>query len=281
MHSMDNSPHCFSVCTSIYKNDNPEYVQLALDSMIVYQSIKPSEIVIVQDGPVSSSLSDLIRAYDNCYPGLFQIIRFDVNQGLGNALRAGVESAKYEYVARMDSDDICLPDRFEKQLSFLDNNPNVDIVGGQISEFVDSPSNIIGKRIVPLKNEEIYQFMKSRCALNHVTVMFRKQSVLQSGNYQDWYWNEDYFLWVRMMLNHCVFANLPDILVNVRSGIDQYGRRGGRPYFKSEIGIKKLMRDNHLISTPQYCVQVLERYVLQILLPAKIRGWILRTFTRK
>lgn len=271
----------FSVCTSIYKNDKPEYVKVAFDSMLVQQSIKPSEIVLVQDGPVPSELSALLLEYEEMYPDVMHIIRLEKNGGLGNALKLGVENAKYDIIARMDSDDICLPDRFEKQLAYLEAHLECDIVGGQMTEFIDRPDNIVGRRAVPLTNDEIYGYMKSRCALNHVTVMFRKEAVMRAGNYQDWFWNEDYYLWVRMMMNHCVFANIPDVAVNVRSGEDQYARRGGMKYFKSEIGIKKLMLDIGMINRWEFLVNFFQRFVIQLMLPNKVRGWVFRTFARK
>ena len=271
----------FSVCTSIYKNDKPGYVRVALDSMLVHQSVTPNEIVLVQDGPVPSELSALLNEYETKYSEVMHIIRLEKNGGLGNALKLGVENAKYDLCARMDSDDICLPDRFEKQVAYLETHPNCDIVGGQMTEFIDTPDNIVGRREVPLTNEEIYEFMKSRCALNHVTVMFRKESVLKVGNYQDWFWNEDYYLWVRMMKNKCVFANIPDVAVNVRSGTDQYSRRGGKKYFKSEIGIKKLMLKEGMITRFEYFINYVQRFIIQLLLPNNVRGWVFRTFARK
>lgn len=271
----------FSIITSVYKNDKPEFVWVALDSMLVHQSVKPDEIVLVQDGPVPGELSAVLTEYEEKYPEVMHVIRLEKNGGLGNALKLGVENAKYDLCARMDSDDICLPDRFEKQLAYLEAHPECDIVGGQMTEFIDSPDNIIGRREVPLSNEDIYQFMKSRCALNHVTVMFRKEAVLKVGNYQDWFWNEDYYLWVRMMMNHCVFANIPDVAVNVRSGADQYARRGGKKYFDSEIGIKKLMLKNGMITRKEYIINYVERFIIQLMLPNSVRGWVFRTFARK
>lgn len=271
----------FSVCTSVYKNDKPDFVRVALDSMLEQQSVKPDEIVLVQDGPVPEELSLLLLEYESKYPKLMHVIRLEKNGGLGNALRLGVENAKYNIIARMDSDDICQPDRFEKQLTYLDAHPECDIVGGQMTEFIDSPDNIVGRREVPLTNEEIYEFMKSRCALNHVTVMFRKEAVMKAGNYQDWFWNEDYYLWVRMMMADCKFANIPDVAVNVRSGADQYARRGGKKYFDSEIGIKKLMLEKGMINRKEYVVNYIQRFIIQLLLPNSVRGWVFRTFARK
>ena len=271
----------FSVCTSIYKNDKPEFVRVALDSMLVNQSVKPTEIVLVQDGPVPDGLSLLLSEYETKYPEVMHIIRLEKNGGLGNALKLGVENARYDICARMDSDDICLPDRFKKQLAYLEANPECDIVGGQMTEFIDTPNNIVGRREVPLTNEEIYEFMKNRCALNHVTVMFRKEAVLKAGNYQDWFWNEDYYLWVRMMMAGRKFANIPDVAVNVRSGADQYARRGGKKYFDSEIGIKKLMLEKGMITRKEYMINYIQRFIIQLLLPNSVRGWVFRTFARK
>ena len=271
----------FSIVTSVYKNDKPEYVRLALDSMLVSQSAKPSEIVLVQDGPVSYELVRLLLEYKDKYGEIINIIKLEKNGGLGNALRLGIENARYGICARMDSDDICMPNRFEKQLVFLEEHPECDIVGGQITEFIETPSNIVGKREVPCDNESIYNYMRSRCALNHPTVMFRKEAVLDAGNYQDWFWNEDYFMWIRMMERGCVFANLPDVLVNMRSGLDQYGRRGGKKYFDSEIGIKKLMLEKGMITWKEFVINYIQRFIIQLLLPNSIRGWVLRTFARK
>lgn len=271
----------FSVITSIYKNDNPEFVRVALDSMLINQTVRPTEIVLVRDGLVPEVFDKLLNEYEARYPEVFNIIRLNQNGGLGKALKLGVESAKYDIVARMDSDDICLPNRFELQLQYMETHPECDIIGGQMTEFIGEPSNIVGKRIVPESNEDIYNYMKGRCALNHVTVMFRKDSILKVGNYQDWFWNEDYYLWVRMMMNKCVFANLSDVLVNVRSGEDQYARRGGMKYFKSEEGIQRLMLDNKLINQWEYSVNVAKRLIVQLLLPNWLRGWVFRTFARK
>lgn len=271
----------FSIITSIYKNDKPEFVRVSLDSMLINQTVKPTEIVLVRDGLVPVTLEAVLIEYETRYPNVFNIIRLEQNGGLGNALKLGVETAKYDIVARMDSDDICLPNRFELQLKYMELHPNVDIIGGQMTEFIDTPNNIIGKRIVPCTNDEIYNFMKNRCALNHVTVMFRKEAVLKAGNYQDWFWNEDYYLWVRMMIAKCKFANVPNVLVNVRSGADQYARRGGRKYYESEKGIKKLQLENKMITKKEYLYFVSQRYILQILMPNWLRGWVFRKLARK
>ena len=272
--------HLFSVCMSVYKNDKPEFVIVALDS-VINQSVKPNEIVLVVDGPISDELLFLLDEYDRRYIGLFNIIRLPINKGLGNALKLATEKAKYELIARMDSDDIAESTRFEKQLKCFENDSELSIVGGSISEFIDTPQNIVGHRVCPFTNDEIKDYMKSRCGLNHVTVMFRKSEVLRVGNYQDWFWNEDYYLWIRMMLAGCKFANLPDVLVNVRVGKDMYARRGGWKYFKSEAKLQGYMLQHKLISFPLYLYNVAIRFAVQVAMPNALRGWVFRTFARK
>lgn len=264
---------------SVYRNDAPLFLEQAIDS-IVKQSVRPDEVVLVVDGPIPDALRQKVLDMQKEFPNILPIF-LPENNGLGNALKVAVEKAKYNIIARMDSDDICMPDRFKKQLAYLESHPKCDIVGGQITEFIETPSNIVGKREVPLDNDAIYNYMRNRCALNHPTVMFRKDAILEAGNYQDWFWNEDYYLWIRMMMNKCEMANLPDVLVNMRSGYDQYSRRGGMRYFKSEVRIKKLMLENGMISKTDYIINYIERFVIQLLLPNSIRGWVIRTFARK
>ena len=270
----------FSVCMSVYKNDRPEYVDIAIQSIFIKQTVKPNEIVLVVDGPISMELESLIDNYSTKYSEIFTIIKLEKNQGLGNALRVAVEKVKYDWVARMDSDDIAAPDRFEKQKSFLQANLDVDIVGGQITEFIDVESNIVGLRNVPLLSADINVYIKARCPFNHMTVMFRKDKILAVGNYIDWHYNEDYFLWIRMFLAGCQFANLPETLVSVRVGKEMYQRRGGWKYFLSEAKLQKYMFDNDIIGIIRFAYNVLGRFVIQVLMPNKLRGFVFQKLFR-
>lgn len=269
----------FSVVMSVYQGDNPCYFERALKSIIEEQSIVPDEVLLIVDGPISEELDLVINKYMHKY-NLLRVIRLEKNGGLGNALRIGVENCKYELIARMDSDDISVRRRFEEQLSFFEKNEEVDIVGGDITEFVGLEENIVGKRCVPSKNLDIYEYMKKRCAMNHVTVMYKKKAVQEAGGYQDWFWNEDYYLWIRMVLNKAVFANTGTVLVNVRVGEEMYQRRGGKRYYLSEKGLQDYMLKNKMISWPLYVYNCTVRYLVQILLPNKLRGYIFRKFAR-
>lgn len=270
----------FSVAMSVYRSDNPDFFDRALSSIIDDQTIKPNEIVLVVDGPVSNEINNVINKYEKKHE-IFNVIRLEQNGGLGNALKIAVENATHELIARMDSDDVSVPTRFEEQLKYFETNPEIDIVGGDITEFIGEENNIVGKRSVPLSNESIREYMKTRCAMNHVSVMYKKKAVESAGGYQDWFWNEDYYLWIRMWLNGTVFANTGSVLVNVRVGEEMYQRRGGSKYFESEKGLQDYMLKNKMINHSTYIKNVAKRLIIQKLMPNKLRGWVFRTFARK
>lgn len=269
----------FSVAISVYKNDNPEFFDRALESITDSQTIKPSEIVLVVDGPVPNEINSVIEKYAAKY--VFNIIRLETNGGLGNALKLATENAKYDLIARMDSDDVSVFNRFEQELALFESDDSLDVVGGDITEFIDLEENIVASRVVPVDDLEIKKYMKKRCAMNHVSVMFKKQSILDAGGYLDWHFNEDYYLWIRMQLNKAVFKNTGTSLVNVRVGRDMYKRRGGLKYYKSEKGLQKYMLRNHMISIFRYFSNCFKRFLVQVLVPNGIREWIYKKYARK
>ena len=269
----------YSVLMSLYIKEKPEYLRLAIDSML-YQAVKPDEIVIVEDGPLTDALYAVLDEYKAKYPQIVRTVKNEKNLGLGLALNVGLKECKNEFVARMDTDDISKPDRCEKQLKVFTENPNLDIIGGNISEFIDLIDNKVGARIVPQTDSEIKDYLKKRCPFNHMTVMFKKESVLKAGNYIDWFWNEDYSLWIRMYLANMTFANIPETLVNVRVGKDMYQRRGSWKYFKSEAGIQWFMLRRGIISLPLYLFNTSLRFCLQVLMPNWLRGIVFQKFAR-
>lgn len=269
----------YSVLMSLYSKEHPEYLRPALDSM-TGQTVPPDEIVLVEDGPLTDELYKVVEEYTARFPGLFTVVVNPENLGLGLALRKGLEVCRNELVARMDTDDVSKPDRCEKQLRYFAEHPDAAILGGQIEEFITSPDAIVGKRVVPLSDGELKEFTKTRCPFNHVTVMFRKSEILKAGNYKDWFWNEDYYLWIRLALQNAVFANVPDTLVSVRVGADMYKRRGGMKYFRSEYGLQKLMLREHMIGLPTFLSNTAKRLIVQALLPNGLRGWVFKTFAR-
>lgn len=211
----------------------------------------------------------------------FKPIYLKKNQGHGNARRRGLCECREELVALMDSDDISTPFRFERQLQQFVKNPKLDIVGGQISEFIGDPDHITGIREVPLKDKHIKEFMRKRCPMNQVTVMFKKDAVEQSGGYIDWYCEEDYYLWARMALKGCRFSNVPETVVNVRVGDEMSARRGGMRYFKSEYRMQKFLYDKKLINAGQFAYNVLLRFCGEILITDSMRRRLFCLFRKK
>ena len=270
----------YSVLMSLYKKENVDNFRTAIYSMIK-QTLTPDEIVLVEDGILTEQLYNEIDKIKNNYPGLITSVVHEKNQGLGLALQHGLEVARNEIIVRMDTDDIAIPERCQLQLDYMNKHLDVSIVGGQIEEFIGDIGNVVGKRIVPITDELLKRYLKKRCPFNHMTVMFRKSDILEVGNYQEWFWNEDYYLWIRLAIANKKFANLPQILVKVRVGTDMYKRRGGIRYFKSERNIQKLMLKNNIISYPRYYINVSERLILQLLMPNCLRGIVFRFFARK
>jgi len=267
----------FSVSMCVYKNDNPEHFKQALES-IIHQTRKPDEIVLVVDGPIPDSIDEVIKVYEaNPY---FKTIRLPENVGHGSARKIGLENCSYELVALMDADDISIPDRFEKQIKCFEEDDSISIVGGNIKEFIDSVDNIVGIREMPQNDAEIKGYMKKRCPFNQVTVMFKKSEVEAAGGYIDWHNEEDYYLWIRMYQKNALFKNLADTLVFVRVGKEMYQRRGGWRYFVSEAKLQKYMLNNGIINIINYTYNVTIRFILQVLMPNTIRGFIFK-FARR
>lgn len=266
----------YSVLMSLYKKENPLFFQASLES-IINQTVPPDEIVLVEDGPLTEELYAVIEKYRK----YIRIVKNKKNIGLGLSLKKGVKACKNLLIARMDTDDIALLNRCEKQLIYFEKNPSISILGGQIEEFISSTNNIVGKRVVPNSDRQLKEYIKKRCPFNHMTVMFKKDDILNVGNYKDWFWNEDYYLWIRLALAGYKFANLPDTLVYTRVGAEMYQRRGGRKYFISEIKLQKYMLDKKMIGIGTYLTNITLRFIVEILLPNRVRGWIFKTFARE
>lgn len=267
----------YSVLMSVYYKEKAIYLQEAISSMI-NQTIKPTEIVIVKDGPLTKELDEVISKFDKEYPNLFKIIVNEENIGLGLSLQKGILACSNELIARMDSDDISRKDRIEKQLELFNKNPDLDICGGHIQEF--SENGLLGIRNVPITNEAIFSYIKKRCPFNHMTVMYKKSSVIKAGNYQHFLYNEDYKLWIDMYLSKCNMANVDEILVDVRVDENLYRRRGGKIYFESEKAIQDILLKEKMINHFEYFYNVGIRFILQILCPNSLRSLIFRLFAR-
>ena len=256
----------FSVLMSVYHKDNPQWLKQAVES-VLNNTVKPNQIVLVVDGQIPKELEQILTQYQQH----LDILRLEKNSGLGIALQQGLLKCKYPLVARMDSDDISLPTRFELQLKEFENNPNLTIVGGYIQEFDSQTNKKTSIRKVPLEDNEIKQYLKTRSPFNHVTVMFKKEDILKAGNYQTFYQIEDYYLWARLVNANFQTKNIPQLLVNVRVDTKMFARRGGYKYFKSNKEISKQMLKMKIINYPYYLFNITVRFITQVLMPNNIR----------
>lgn len=268
-----------SVLMSVYKNDIPENVEKAVES-VVNQTLSPKQIVMVVDGPVPDKLMQMLKSLEEKY-SIYQNVFLEENGGLGNALKEGTKYCKYEFIARMDSDDISVPERFEKEMSVFENDKSVDLVGSNGQEFYDDLNNLAGVKCVPETNDEIVSFMKSRCPFCHMSVMMKKSSLIKAGGYQTYLWAEDWFLWIRMYLSGARFYNIQENLVYIRINLDTFARRSGLKYYKNIKGLLKFMKKNKMIGFAKYQKEKLRRFVGHVLVPNKLKNKMYRKFLRK
>ena len=266
-----------SVLMSIYKNDKPNEVESAIQS-ILNQTYTPKQFVLVLDGEIPEALFQIVKAFSK--DQRFEIIPLKENVGLGKALRIGIRYCTCKYVARMDSDDFSVIDRFEKQAKYLEKHPEIDVLGGQIEEYDEDMLRKLAFREVPLDMNHIASRCKKRNPMNHVTVIYKKESVLKSGNYQTCMYFEDYYLWCRMIQAGFIFKNLPDVLVHVRTGQNMYQRRGGTTYNKAIIDFQNKIFKLGLISRLEWAENLIIRLGVANM-PNNLRGYIYQHRLRK
>ena len=269
----------YSVLMSVYYKEKPEFLREAMNSMW-NQTVPTDDFVLVCDGPLGDQLNAIISEMEESHPETLRVFCLEKNQGLGNALNFGLKQCKNVLVARMDSDDISRPERCEKQLEVFSNHPEVSICSGIVEEFSESTEIIEARRVPPAMQEEILKFAKSRNPFNHPCVMFRKSEVEAVGGYKEIYVLEDYFLWVRMLLNGAQGYNIQQPLLWMRAGSEMYRRRSGWKYARSQKALFKYMRDNGFINDIQYAMSVLIRSISSIA-PNWLRIKLFETVLRK
>ncbi|TGG88018.1 glycosyltransferase [Geotoga petraea] len=248
---------------SVYIKEKPEYLDRALKSILIDQTLKPAEVVIVEDGPISEELKKIIEKYKKDFTEIIKSIKIKENKGLGDALNIGLKKSSYDIVARMDTDDIALPNRFEKQFNFFIKN-DFDVVGTNIIEFENNENNIIGYKNVPETHNEIVKYSKKRNPINHPSVMFKKESVLKSGNYEKMLGFEDYYLWVRMIMKGYKFYNIQEPLLKFRTGKEMIKRRGSLKYFKNEKNFFKNLSKIGYLNYFEYLKTIIMRFFFRI-----------------
>jgi glycosyltransferase involved in cell wall biosynthesis len=226
-----------SALMSIYVGTLPTELRGTLDSL-VNQVQQADEIIVVLDGPVDELVLSILNDYSKNLP--LRTIRSATNQGLGLALAKGLAHCSYDWVFRIDSDDIYPPERFALQVTYAKENPSVHAVGGSLMEhYISNDKKTTKYRSVPLTPDRIRRYAKWRNPLNHQTVFFQKKAVLDVGSYQDMPFFEDYFLWARLLLSDYRIANLGCPLAETTVSIDYFRRRGGLSYINNEARFVK------------------------------------------
>ena len=241
----------YSVLMSVYHKEKPEYLKQAIES-IQAQTYPTDDFVLVCDGPLNSELDAVITTKQQEMNGVLKVYRLDKNEGLGNALNAGINHCKNELVARMDSDDVAYPDRCEKQIDVFNTHPEVSICSGIVEEFTTDPEVVDARRALPETNAKIMEFAKKRNPFNHPCVMYKKSAVEAAGSYKDFYPLEDYYLWLRMLMAGYQGYNIQEPLLHMRAGSDMYMRRAGWKYAKTQAKLFKFMKDSGFIGNGQY-----------------------------
>lgn len=262
----------FSVLLSIYSKESSDNFRLSLES-IFHQTILPQEVVLVEDGPLTAELDQVITDFLELYPSQLKIVKLPQNVGLGKALNFGLEYCSNELVARMDTDDIAKLDRFEKQLAIFREHPEVDICSAWIDEFEGDIASVKSVRKLPELHKDIVNFAKSRSPISHPVAMFKKSAVLTAGGYQHFPLFEDYHLWVRMILNGARFYNIQESLLYFRFSPQMFKRRGGLKYAIDEVRFQKYMYQEGFISLIQFMKNVLIRFATRIM-PNNLRSFI-------
>lgn len=269
----------FSVLMSVYKDEKPEYLDLALES-IECQSVRPNEIILVEDGPITSGLKQIIIKHKKKFGKGFKNIVSQKNQGLGASLRLGTKYVSTDWIARMDSDDYSVPNRFELQLKIIMEQPNLAVVGGQIEEFAGTRDNIVGYRRVPTSYEEIRRFMKIRSPFNHPTVMINKKKLDKVGGYIPYGNLEDYYLWCRIVASHFEVLNLPSTLTLMRVDQGMYSRRGNIKNIRYFLKLRSYLRKNRIVNRSE---EIIGDFLmsLNIIIPNSIRKKIYTSILHK
>lgn len=267
----------FSVLMSLYWKERPEFLRQSLES-VFDQTLVPDEVVMVEDGPVGEVLEAVVNEFSAKHPEM-KVVRLPRNGGLGPALNEGLKHCSHELVARMDTDDICKPNRFENQVKFMERHPDIDVVGAWIDEFIDNNQNVVSTRTLPENNAEILTFARSRNPMNHPVVLFRKSSVEKAGGYLNFPLFEDYYLWARMLVQNFVFHNIQESLLWFRSSPDMFKRRGGWKYACDEARFLITLKNLGLSSNMQTIKNICIRFNVRIM-PNFIRSFIYKHLLR-
>lgn len=269
----------FSVLMTVYHKERPEFLEASVDSVIALQTLKPTELVLVKDGPLTKDLEDSIAALEKRY-SILRVFEIEQNVGQGKASAFGLAKCSHDWVARMDSDDVSVFDRFEKQFEYISENPSTVALGGQMQEFSTNIGDSSIIRRVPTSYNEIVEFSKRRNPVNNVTTVFKKSVVEENQIESQLRFAEDYELFVRLLIAGYKIANLEDVLVYARVGDSIAKKRSGFHIADGYGKISKLMYQSSYITSFEYVRNIIGIYIFAFM-PITLKNLTYRYVFRK
>lgn len=269
----------YTVIMSIYFKVLPEYLVLSINS-VLKQTLLPKKFIVIKDGPLTDEQEKVIAPIFKKYKDLFEIISFEKNRGCGPAYNEALKHCNTKYAMIMDSDDYIIPEKNELQIQYLLDHPECDIVGSNTYEFINHIENKVSYRVMPKSDTEIKKMAHKRCPIVQPSAMFKVDKVLESGSYQPSKLTEDYDLYIRMILNGCIFYNIQKVLSYTRVTDDFYARRGGLSYLKPILGFKYKWYKNDFFTFKEFIVTSGSSLIVS-LMPNKLRTFVYKKLLRK
>ena len=267
-----------SVLMSTYCKEKPEYLDEAMKSIWTDQTRKPDEIILVEDGPLTDELYAVIHNWKNLIGDAFVIVEKSANQGLALALNDGIAVAKGDLIARMDSDDISLPNRFRLQEEYMNNHEDVDILGGAIQEFNDE-GTLNNIRTYPATMNEVLKTMYRVAPVAHPTAMFRKSFFDSGFRYcSKYHICEDVTMWYDAAEKKRIINNLPEVILHFRRNDSMMNRRSREKAWSEFLayndGIKRvygLFSYKHIFSLLRMIFRLLPSGAIRAIYNSKFR----------
>jgi glycosyltransferase involved in cell wall biosynthesis len=210
---------------SVYKKEKPQFLDMAFKSIWTDQILKPKQVIVIEDGELTPALKEVLKKWKIEIGSYFVSHRNKENIGLTKSLNIGIQHVTSKYIARMDSDDICLPERFKKQMEFMEQNDDIMVVGSYAQE-IDENNNYKSIRKVPISHEVIRKYITKATPLLHPSVMIRSEIFNCGIKYNEKYKvTQDLALWVDILDKNYKITNIPEVLLLFRITKDTFNRR--------------------------------------------------------
>ena len=276
-----------SVLMSVYGTETGKNLDRALCSVWDDQTLKPTQIVLVEDGPIPAELEEIVESFKlkvSEGDGTFTIVKLQENVGLTKALNAGLKQVKGELIARMDSDDISEPHRFERQVKYLEEHPEVDIISGSLQEF-DAENECLNVRHYPLTHEEAVKYIVKASPFAHPAVMMRRRIFDEGLKYDERYrMSQDIKLWFDALQAGCRFGNIPEVVLFFRREGDVYRRRSRAKawnefqiYMHGIYQMKGLFNTAYRFPIARYLFRNLPPGIVKWIYGSSVRNRVLKT----